>query len=348
MNKPLNKAFQDVRSGNIAPVYMLIGDEEWGKSKFLALLKRTVVDQSMADFNFEHLRAGEVSGVAVVDRARELPVMADRRLILVDACELWKKKDVDQIVKYFEGINDKTCLVLQFASADRRKKVFQAKSGGVRYLEFLRPKSWELHGYIAELARDMNIKLTQEALALVAELAGDDLSKVYRELDKLSLFKLDRGTIEAPDVELLMGRTRHATRWELNEFIGNRDLAGALIKIHHILEGGEEPIGLLSTLNMFLKQLLLVKLLLSNGVRDPQEIAGTMGVPFKIAGALMRQQQKFSGVELRRAFQLLRETDFRLKSSGMDRKLIIDHLVTRLLAPSPFSPPPLNKRQRPA
>lgn len=338
MNKEWVAASRQIQQGQVSPVYLVISDDSWTRDKLVGLLKHTLVDPSMADFNFERAHAGEISGVAVADKARELPMMADKRLIVIDACEQWKSRDLEGVSAYFSAINEQTCLVLLFQTADLRKKIFKFKSPLVKRLSFQKPKRWEWETYIKAMAAEMKVRITDEAIRMVAELAGDELSTVSRELEKLSLYKLDSGPVNAEDVEALMGRTRHVTRWELSAFIGKRDLKGSLMKMHDILDSGEEPIGMLSTVYLHLRQLLAIKALWMRGVKDERAVGDMLRVPPRIARDLIRQQENFTGFELRKAFHLLRDTDLRLKSAAMDRRLIMDHLITQIVVRGPLSP----------
>jgi len=345
MNKVFQQLAREIANGKIEPVYLVVGDETWSRGRLLDLLKKTLVDPDMAEFNYDLMQATAVSGVKATDQASQLPMMADRRLVIVEECEKWKVKDLDAVIRYLKEPNDQACLVLLFTSADKRRKLFSKKSGA-RLIELNRPKPWELQGTIRDLAREMKLDLSDEAIVLVADLAGDDLAKVWRELDKLSLFKLGGGQITAEDVEALMGRTRHVTRWELNDFIGSRDLAGALIKMHAILDSGEEPIGLLSTVNMHLKRLFAIKALIRKGVKDNNRISQAIGVPPRIAGNLIDQQRAYSDWELRNAFRLMSETDLKLKSAAMNKSLLLDNLLTGIIPRGPLSPPVRRGRQR--
>ena len=79
MNKIYMDAVRDLSAGKISPVYILLGEEDYMRGKFLDLLRKTVVDPGMEDFNYEHYQAGEISGAAAADKASSLPVMADWR-----------------------------------------------------------------------------------------------------------------------------------------------------------------------------------------------------------------------------------------------------------------------------
>lgn len=319
-------------SGQFDPVYLLIGDEFYRKNKFKATLKKALVDPSMVDFNFDQLSATDAPGISVADKAGVLPMMADHRVVLVEHCDKWKKKDLDAITNYVKQPNGQTCLVLDFPSADKRRKLFQGKTPGVVVLDFPRPKAWELDRYVGQIASDMGLKMDRAAVALVAEMAGDDLAKVHGELEKLALYKLETGQIKADDVAQLLGRTRMVTRWELNDHLGKRDLAGALMKSRDIRESGEDPISLLSTIHHFYRQMFLVKTLVSKGLRDNYKLGSLLRVPPKIAEKLMAQQRNYHLRELRMAFRHISETDSKLKGSGMNRGLLLDNLLTQIIA----------------
>ena len=342
---PFKDVLRNIQAGRVAPVYLAVGEETWGKEKLVKLLKQKLVDPSMIDFNFDQFYASEAPGLGVMDKARVLPMMAEYRLIIVDACESWKEKDLKAVSKYFENINPQCCLVLQFLTADRRKKIFRMNVPGLELIEFLKPKPWELNGYIQELAREHSLNLAAGAVDAIAEMAGDDLAKIHSELEKLSLYKLGSSNISADDVAALLGRTRAASIWELKEFMASRDLKKVLLKAQHIIDSGEHPISLLSVVNSFIKQMYTAKALLKRGVSNPQQIGQALRVPPKIASGLVNQQNSFSEVELREAFRLMRETDYMFKSAAMNPKLVMDWLLCRILAPNEFSPPKMRRRR---
>ncbi|CAM2008183.1 DNA polymerase III subunit delta [Acanthopleuribacter pedis] len=334
-NQVLREEAKTILSGKVPGVYILAGEELWSRGRFVDFLKKNLVDPSLHEFNFEQVSATTTSAIAVADKAGMLPMMADRRLILVEDCERWLAKDFNAMAKYLDSICESTCLVLLFPKIDKRRKLFTKKSPLIRTLEFPRPKPWELPEFIAEVASGMKLNLSREALAMVAELAGDDLPKVHRELDKLSIFKMDSGKIEAADVAALMGRTRPVTRWELGGLIGKRNLHAALVKAHDIMASGEDVIGLLSAVNMVVKQLFVVKTCVNRGIRDQYKVAKMVGVPPKIAADLLAQQRNYSISDLKKALQLIRDADYRAKSSAVNRHLIIDHLLCQMMQREP-------------
>lgn len=214
------------------------------------------------------------------------------------------------------------------------------------FQDFPKPKPWELKDAIRKLAQSKKLKISSGAADLLAELVGDDLFKVAGELDKLALFKMDSGDISADDVAALLGRTRLVTRWELNALVGARELGPAIAKSHDIQDSGEDPIGLLAALTSHLRQLLRLKGLMRSGLSDKFELAKAIHLPPKITGDLMTQQARFSDVELRLALRHAQTCDLKLKSSRLNKKLLIDHFLSAILETGPYSPPGRSSKWR--
>src|SRR5687767_7205326 len=72
------------RQGKPDAVYLIVGDDEAEMSRLTAELSALVEDELRA-FNLERLYAGErgVSSASIVESARTLPMMGDRRVVVV-------------------------------------------------------------------------------------------------------------------------------------------------------------------------------------------------------------------------------------------------------------------------
>jgi len=326
---------------DIAPLMIVTGDERYARDRFLSDLQRTLLGDEPDDFNKEVCSAKLVNASDVIDMANQMPMMADWRLIIVEACEQWKAPDWKIVRRYAESPSQSSCLVLILEGGRKSSRSLPRASKVVKRMKFTRPKPWELVAKIAEMARDMDLKLNRSGAEMVAELSGDDLAKVASDLEKLGLYRLGE-SIGKDDVAALLGRTRHVTRWELGKLIGQRDLGAALVKAQDILDSGEDVIPLLGSVGYTLRQLIEVKALVVKGVKAPG-IASALGVPPKIARDLISYQHRYSDYELRRAFDLLRESDVKTKSARLDRRLILLRFLARVVAVGRWSPPKVRR-----
>ena len=75
-------ALAALRAGAVAPVYLLLGDDEVGKGPMVGSLE-ALVEPDLRPFNLERFYANEVSLAKVVSAARTLPMLGRRRVILL-------------------------------------------------------------------------------------------------------------------------------------------------------------------------------------------------------------------------------------------------------------------------
>ena len=73
---------QQIAARRVDALYLLHGPDETAKSE-LSVAFADVVDAELRAFNVERLYGGEVSPVDVVDAARTLPMMSERRVVVV-------------------------------------------------------------------------------------------------------------------------------------------------------------------------------------------------------------------------------------------------------------------------
>ncbi len=77
-----------IKSGKPAPVYLIVGDDERGKDDIVHQFQ-TLVPEDVRAFNLERLSALETDPASVVSIARTLPLLGDRRVIVVVRAERW-------------------------------------------------------------------------------------------------------------------------------------------------------------------------------------------------------------------------------------------------------------------
>jgi DNA polymerase-3 subunit delta len=122
---------KQIASGHVAPLYVILGQDEAGKvalaGEFLEL-----VDVELRAFNVDRLYGGETTGMDVVDAARTLPMMVPRRVVLLLHAErlLNPKKDNDASSKDLEALEmyvtspvDTACVVLVADGLDKRRSL---------------------------------------------------------------------------------------------------------------------------------------------------------------------------------------------------------------------------------
>ncbi len=195
-----------------------------------------------------------------------------------------------------------------------------------KVLQHTVPKGAALENWITKRAKSINVAITKDATALLANFIGNNLRLLANELDKLATYVGEGGTISANDIRLLSAHVQEARIFDLTDALAQRNRKQALNILHDLLSDGEPPLKLISTITSQVRSLLLVKELSQKGMRSAQ-IASTLSIsPFIVEKAL-RQVGKFNMTQLENSYRQLMATDAALKRSRLAPEMALDLLV---------------------
>src|ERR1041385_2743555 len=110
-----------VRSGEIPPAVYLYGEEDVLKDEAVRAIVDRVVDPGLRDFNYDQRSAGQLDPEAVETLCNTLPMMAERRLVVIREVEAWTRRAHGKaaMLRYLEKPAPKTVVVLVQGAARR-------------------------------------------------------------------------------------------------------------------------------------------------------------------------------------------------------------------------------------
>jgi DNA polymerase-3 subunit delta len=311
------------------PVYLILGDDEAEMARLAADIAGVVEDELRA-FNMERIYAGEkgATAAAIVEAARQLPMMGDRRVVIVLRAErLLKPKrrgkavvddgegdedaepasDLDALKDFVEKPGSLTTLVLVATDIDKTRRAGKAILKHATVVECWGLKlgkdsrGADLRG-AARVAEQMVKKAVAEAgqhieapaAQLVANRAGFDIVRLRGDIERLMLYTVGKTIITLADAkEIVSAETSHDD-WAVTNAIQNGNAREALRQLSLALDAGGVPYQILGQLAWF--------------VRD--RMADARRIPAAV-DALFR-------------------TDLDLKSSGGDPRILLERLVMEL------------------
>ena len=163
-----------------------------------------------------------------------------------------------------------------------------------------------------------------------------------------SVIPLARNRITLGDVETMVLAAKQRSLYELTDAISLRDRTRALLLLHGLLNssgGGEDAaIGHLYMLARTFRQMLII---LEKNVRDSRAIWAVLWQGFRMppfaAEDLIRQARRYkSRSALTRALRQIARADLELRSSPVNKLLVLERLVIALAtepaAPTRFTP----------
>jgi DNA polymerase-3 subunit delta len=306
------------------PVYLITGDDE-GEMYRLAGEMSSLVDDELRAFNVERLYAGErgLTPVAVVESARVLPMMAERRVVIVLRGERFLKPkrrgraeeegsseepaDMDALDAYVKAPVPETTLVLVASDVDRTRRIYKTLQKQATIVE-----CWGLKG-----GRDVRVDLRQAArqaeqlvraavsaagqqidgpaARLVAERAGTDIGRLRGDVERLLLYAAGRPRITLDDAQQVVSAETAQDDWAVTNAIQRGDTAEALRQMALSIEAGGVPYMILGQLGWFVRERL--------SAAEPRRVPAAVEALFR--------------------------TDLELKNSG-DPRVLLERLVVDL------------------
>lgn len=225
---------RDIHNGKIAPVYLLHGEEGFFTDLIAKELEGLVAPDDR-DFDLTLIYAPESTPGAVIEAARRYPMMSPRQVVIVREIQAIKTPGqtptafLNALAEYAKTPSPTTVLCLCFrgekaAGAEFTKAI---KAGGGIPLESVKLKDRALQSAVSRFISDRGLSVDQKALEMLSEFVGSDLSRLYNEVNKLTV-TLGRGARITPEVvERNIGMSKEYNTFELIRAIGRRDSAMA-------------------------------------------------------------------------------------------------------------------------
>ncbi|WP_395066248.1 DNA polymerase III subunit delta [Flavobacterium sp.] len=275
------KIINDIKAGNIKPIYFLMGDEPYYIDKLTEYIEQNILQEHERDFNQTILYGRDVTIEDVVGNAKRYPMMADRQVVVVrEAQEL--SRTIDKLENYVENPQNTTVLVFayKYKTLDKRKKVTKllAKYGVV----FESKKMYEnqVGTWISRVLQGKGYSIEPKANAMLVEFLGNDLSKISNELDKLQIILPKGHTINPKDIEENIGFSKDYNVFELQNALGSKNQIKAYKIAQYFADNPKDNPMVVTTSLVFS---FFIKVLKYHGIKDknPAKVAPILGVsPF--------------------------------------------------------------------
>lgn len=220
----VTRIVNDIKQGNIKPIYFLMGEEPYYIDKLTEFIENNVLTEDEKGFNQMVLYGKDVTVEDVIANAKRYPMMADRQVVILkEAQEL--TRTIDKFESYFENPQPTTVLVVayKYKTLDKRKKV--TKNADKNGILFESKKLYEnqVADWIKRVLAGREYSIDPKAAAMLVEFLGNDLGKINNELEKLAII-LPKGTTITPNhIEENIGISKDYNVFELRKAIGDRD-----------------------------------------------------------------------------------------------------------------------------
>ncbi|GAA4073551.1 DNA polymerase III subunit delta [Flavobacterium cheonanense] len=272
------KIINDIKAGNIKPIYFLMGDEPYYIDKLTEYIEQNVLQEHERDFNQTILYGRDVTIEDVVGNAKRFPMMADRQVVVVrEAQEL--SRTIDKIESYVENPQPTTVLVFayKYKTLDKRKKVTKLLDKHGVVFESKKMYDNQVGTWISRVLQGKGYTIEPKANAMLVEFLGNDLSRISNELNKLQIILPKGHTINPKDIEENIGFSKDFNVFELQNALGSRNQLKAYQIAQYFADNPKDNPMVVTTSLVFS---FFIKLLKYHGLKDknPKNVAAVLGV----------------------------------------------------------------------
>jgi DNA polymerase III subunit delta len=328
--------------GELAPVYYFFGPEDVLKDEATAAVLARALDPSLRDFNFDQRSAGQLDPDEIHGLCNTLPMLADRRVVLLREVEVWRRKTRgrSEFLRYLERPSPETLVILvQGAGEENEDKELTRGTYAVRLdpLSGERALTWML-----DRAGKLGLTLEPQAANHLLLAVGADLGALASELAKLASLPSEE-SLTAERIGELVGVRRGETQRDWVALVLGDQTGPAVSLLPVILaQPGVSGVRLLTLLGSALVGLGLARSGYDQGARG-------RGLEDSVFRALLRNRPAgligyreeaalwghwaphWPAPRIRAALRAALETDLALKSTTVsDERGLLADLVLRL------------------
>ncbi len=334
---------EQLKQRQFAPVYFLQGEEPYYIDLIADYIEAHALQEHEKGFNQVVIYGKDVDVSTVLLQAKRFPMMAERQVVIVKEAQsildIEKEEGMKQLETYLQNPLPSTILVFchKHKSLDGRKSLAKVVS---KYAVLLTTKKLydnQVPAWVTSYIKSKNLKATPQAVSMLSEFIGADLTRLANEIDKL-LINLQPGqTIDERVVQENVGISKEYNIFELQSALIAQDAlkANRIIQYFEANPKNNPLIPNLSLLFSFFTKLLCLHMSKDRSESGIRKELGNKGFLVK---EYMQALRAYPGQRTVDIIHYIRVADLQVKGitgGDMSEADILKELVFKILHPVP-------------
>ena len=335
-----------IKKRELSTVYFLHGEEPYFIDKITEAIENDILSESEKSFNQTVLYGKDVRDVTqIIDVAMRFPMMSERQVIVIkEAQELdflkrgGENDGLKRLQNYIEHAPKSTvlCFAHKHKKLDGRSAFAKSLVKNAVLFESKPLYDNQLPDFIRGILHDAKLDIAPEAMTVLIEYLGADISKLVNEIEKLriNLNAAHTKRIETAHIEKYIGISREYNIFELQNALGLKNTAQAFKIIHYFSENPKDAplVMLISSLYGYFSKLYQL-VFLKNVSPDVQ--VKTLGLRTEwFLKDYNKALQFYNQRQLENVIGVLKEYDLKSKGinvASVDEKAFMEEMVYKIL-----------------
>lgn len=335
-----NELKKQIKNLSFKNFYFLFGQEKYLIKHYTQKLTDSILNHNINDFNLKTF-IGESFDLASFEESVEtLPFLSPCKCIVVQDLDI-EDLHSDELKNFKEIISnlpDQTTVIFSFSTLDFDVKKSSKWRSFLKYLETLadlvelkKMSKSELTSQLITWAQKLNKDLSTKNSQKLIDCCGDNLLDLKNELKKLASFSKN-AEISSEDIDFLVTKKLEANVFDLTKAISQKNLKKALKILDFLIDKKEEPIAILSLIANSYIDMYRVKAC-HNSASNIKEITKYFDYKRKEFRLDIANKASFnlSTDKIKNDIKILIDADLAIKSSNIEKKIILEKTVVKLL-----------------
>ncbi|MBD2183046.1 DNA polymerase III subunit delta [Planktothrix sp. FACHB-1355] len=268
------------------PIYLYWGEDDFALEQAVTKLRKSVLDPQWASFNYDKISPEQPdAAIQALNLAMTPTFGAGRRLVWLVDPTLFQHCSEDLLAELERTLpvipESSVLLITSRNKPDGRLKSTKLVQKYADSREFSPIPPWktdQIGQQVREAAQEVGVKLTEDAIELLAESVGNDTRLLFGELKKLQMF--GAGVEQPLNADTIAGLVTANTQNSLKlvAAIRSGDAAKALGLVADLINRNEPALRIVATAIGLFRTWLWVRLMMDAGVRDEKAIAAAAEV----------------------------------------------------------------------
>ena len=310
--------------------YLIQGIDAHLIDKVLDHIKRSLKREGEIDISIVY--GDEIKAAELGEYLDTFTIFSSSKLVIIRNAEAFLKKELEVLAAYFESPSDIQTLAIVTEKANKTLGTWKKIAANSHTVNCDPPKfASEMRTWLMEELKRIDKTMTSAALAEFTNRIELDYATAANELAKIDLLVGSRRQITEKDLDSLSG-SRAGTQIDFFRALGGKQIKTALMAMNLMLEADWEPLQILFSMFRFFNSLWRIQLLRTRHITD-NEINSK-----HIAEIYPSQRKEYLGFArnysikgLENIMGILLKTDYKLKSSIIDKRLELDLSIIEIL-----------------
>lgn len=262
------------------------------------------------------------------------PFFSENKVIVIKNIKDFPKRIINILTEHIKALEENSTIFYLITASSKKidKKLLNAvKSKGI-IKEIREPKTQSVKKWLKEKQQLDGIKLTEKASENLLENIDYQLQRLKNEYEKLFLYAQtqENKKVDTDAVNHLVSRVYDLRIFDLVDFIGSKNKAGAIKALKSMLLENQNLIGVVTLAYRMFKSMLYISL------GEAKKAYGYIksNVPYYFVDKTFEKYKKYlnnyTEEEIKKALGLLNSADISLRKNLVNEKNIVSKLISEI------------------